>query len=271
MTETAEANVAQPALQKPVTAKTLYRYLDRAFPASLSCRWDNDGAMCLSDPDREIRRVLVTLDITADAVDYAAKNAIDAIVSHHPLIFTPMRSINGCDAKSRIITKLMRSGISALSFHTRLDAVAGGVNDCLCEKLGIADARPFGPEGESLGRIAQIAPTSGRELAAMVKERLEADAVFVTCESKKIEKVVVVGGAGKDLIDAAIDAFADALITGEVSYNAALDAADSGLCLIMAGHFQTENPVLQELERQIRAFDPAIVVERFHSNLIKQI
>lgn len=253
------------------TAKQLYSFLDQAFLASLSCAWDNDGAMCMSDPEREIKRVLVTLDITVGAVDYAIAGGFDAIVSHHPLIFTPMRSINGCDVKSRVITKLMRSGISAFSFHTRLDAVEGGVNDCLCQTLGIREVTPFLLGGESLGRIGVIAPMKASEFAALVKDKLSSDTVTYTCGDKTITKVVVVGGAGKDFIDAAIDSFADALITGEVSYNAAIDASDSGLSIICAGHFFTENPVLSAMEKEITAFDPTITVEKYNSNLIHQI
>lgn len=253
------------------TAKELYAFLDCAFPKSLSCAWDNDGAMCMSDPEREVRRVLAALDITMNAVDYAIANGFDVIVSHHPLIFSPMRSISGCDVKSRVITKLMRNGISAFSFHTRLDAVVGGVNDMLCQALGIQNVEPFVLGGESLARVGTIDPISGKELALRVKEKLFADGVTYTCPDKTISKVVLIGGAGKDFIDAALDSFADALITGEVSYNAAVDAADSGLCLICAGHFFTENPVLASLEKQITAFDPTIKVESYNSNLLKQI
>ena len=253
------------------TAKELYAFLDGAFPKSLSCAWDNDGAMCMSDPEREVKRVLLALDVTMGAVDYAVSEGFDVIVSHHPLIFTPMRSINGCDVKSRVITKLMRNGISAFSFHTRLDAVCGGVNDTLCEVLGVQNVEPFMLGNESLARVGTIAPISGKELAMLVKEKLSADGVSYTCPDKTVSKVVVVGGAGKDFIDAALDSFADALITGEVSYNAAIDAADSGLCLVCAGHFFTENPVLTALEKQITAFDPEIKVESYNSNLLKQI
>ena len=253
------------------TAKELYSFLDKAFPISFSCPWDNDGAMCMSDPEREVKRVLVALDVTMGAVDYAVAEGFDVIVSHHPLIFTPMRSINGCDVKSRVITKLMRSGISAFSFHTRLDAVEGGVNDTLCEVLGVQNVEPFVVGHESLARVGTVSPISGKELAMLVKEKLGADGVSYTCGKKTINKVVVVGGAGKDFIDAVLDSFADALITGEVSYNAAIDAADSGLCVISAGHFFTENPVLAVLEEQITSFDPEIKVESYNSNLLKQI
>ena len=252
-------------------AKEFYSYLNSIIPQTLSCKWDNDGAMCMSDPEREIHRVLLTLDITQDAVDYAVMNQFDAIVSHHPLIFSPMRSINGCDVKSRVITKLMRGGISAFSFHTRLDAVEGGVNDTLCRLLSVKDCEPFIEEGIPLGRIGTVDAISARELACAVKAALSADSVSVTCPDKVVKKVVVVGGGGKDSIDAAIDLFADCLITGEVSYNAMLDAADSGLAIICAGHFYTENPVLRALADWVKDFDPEIEIAYYNSNLIHHI
>lgn len=252
-------------------AKELYEFLNHKIPSSLSCKWDNDGAMCMSDPDREIRRALVTLDITQGAVDYALTHDCDAIISHHPLIFSPMRSINGCDVKSRVITKLMRGGISAFSFHTRLDAVEGGVNDVLCHLLGIQNVKPFMEEGIPLGRIGTVEKTKATELAKSVKAILGANCVTLTNPDKEVEKVVIVGGGGKDFIDAAIDSFADCLITGEVSYNAMLDAADSGLSIITAGHFYTENPVLEALSACVKEFDPQIDVLSYNSNLIHHI
>ena len=252
-------------------AKELYTYLNSIITTSLSCKWDNDGAMCMSDPERTIHRVLLSLDITQDAVDYAISKNCDAIISHHPLIFSPMRSINGCDVKSRVITKLMRNGVSAFSFHTRLDAMNGGVNDVLCCLLSVSDCEPFIEEGIPLGRIGKVKPTSARSLAASVKSILNSDSVSVTCPDKIVEKVVIVGGGGKDAIDTAIDLFADCLITGEVSYNALLDAADSGLSVICAGHFHTENPVLEALSAMIREYDPTIEIAYFNSNLIHHI
>lgn len=253
------------------TAKELYTYLNTAIPQKLSCSWDNDGAMCMSDPDRKIKRVLLTLDVTQDAVDHAIREGVDAIISHHPLIFAPIRSINGCDVKSRVITKLMRNGVSAFSFHTRLDALDGGVNDTLCKLLSLVEVEPF-MEGEiPLGRIGTHEPITAAELAKKVKDLLSADCVTVTCPEKTVSKIVVVGGGGKGFIDPAIDAFADCLITGEASYNALLDAADSNLSVICAGHFFTENPVLRSLESIITRFDSTIEISFYNSNLIHHI
>ncbi len=252
-------------------ASELYKYLDQVFPPHLSSKWDNDGAMCISDPEREIKKVLITLDITSSAVDYAYSNGFDAIISHHPLIFSPLKSINGSDIKSKVITKLMRNGISAFSFHTRLDAVDGGVNDILSSLLGIKNTEKLLFENEEIARIGIIDKTTPKDLAEKVKLTLSADAVSYTEGKGIVERVVVVGGAGKDFFDAAIDLFADAIITGEASYNATIDANDSGLSVICAGHFFTENPVLSFIEKTVCEFDSNIITEKFQSNSIKTI
>ena len=252
------------------TVNDIVKEIEKIAKPEYAYDWDNCG-LCVGDKATNVSKVLITLDVTLQVVKEAIEQDCQMIISHHPLIFTPMRSINGCDVKSRVITKLMRNAISAFSFHTRLDAVNGGVNDKLCEVLGVQNTEPFTVGNESLARVGTISPISGRELAQLVKEKLSADGVSYTCGDKVVSKVVVVGGAGKDFIDAALDSFSDALITGEVSYNAAIDAADSGLCVISAGHFFTENPVLSVLEEQIKSFDPMIKVESYNSNLLKQI
>lgn len=253
------------------TAKELYRFLDKLIPSELSCSWDNDGAMCMSDPDREVNRVLLSLDITMSAFRHAVDNGFDAIVSHHPLIFTPIKSISGCDMKSRIITGLMRGGISAFSFHTRLDALESGVNDALCSVLGLFQTEKYEYNGQEIGRIAHLPEEmDARSLAEYVACRIGSDTVTYTpCES--VKKVFVVGGSGKDFVDAAIESGCEAFITGEVQYNALVDAADSGVCVICAGHFFTENPVLMFLEDAIKKFDKNIITEIYNSNPVKHI
>ena len=118
---------------------------------------------------------------------------------------------------------------------------------------------------------SSVSTVTAREFAERVKNILSADGVSVTCPNKQVSKVVVVGGSGKDFIDAAIDTFADCIVTGEVSYNALLDAADSNLSIICAGHFYTENPVLESLAKTVSHFDSNISIAYYNSNLIYHI
>ena len=149
-----------------MTIKELHAFFDEKIPRALSCDWDNDGLMVCADKNAEVHRVLVALDITAAVAERAIQEGYDLIVSHHPLIFRPLKAVAPGDAVVNKVIRLLISGVSAMSFHTRLDAVAGGVNDVLASSLGLSDITPFGKDGEEMGRIGTLAePTSLRAFA----------------------------------------------------------------------------------------------------------
>ena len=101
-----------------MTLKELYDYLEEKMPPSLREDWDNDGMMCCPDTKAEVKRVLVSLDVTEEIVDYAIDRGFDLIISHHPLIFKPISSVTDSGNVSRKIIKLIESGVSVFSFHS---------------------------------------------------------------------------------------------------------------------------------------------------------
>ena len=115
-----------------MNVRELYRALDYRIPRSLSCDWDNDGLMCCPNSNREVGRVLIALDVTSDTVEHAIKGGYDVIISHHPFVFKGLKSLVDDGGVSEKAISLIQNGISVMSFHTRLDAVEGGVNDKLC-------------------------------------------------------------------------------------------------------------------------------------------
>ena len=116
-----------------MTVKEMYVKFSERIPDHLREEWDNDGLMCCPDGTAEVNRVLITLDVTEEVVDYAIESAFDLIISHHPLIFKPLKSVVEDNSVSRKVIKLLNNGISVFSFHTRADKVTGGVNDKLAE------------------------------------------------------------------------------------------------------------------------------------------
>ena len=242
----------------------LYRYLDSHIPESLSCEWDNDGLMCCPDENAEVKRVLVTLDVTDDAIKKAREIDADVILSHHPLIFKGVKALNGSGVVSSRAIELIKSGISVMSFHTRLDAVDGGVNDVLALTLGIEDAEPFGDEG--IGRIGDLdAPMSLDEFAYLVKERLNAPVVTYSGNGSDVFRVAVLGGSGADDLPAAIAAGADTYLSGTLSYHDMADAPDGSINLVEAGHFHTEDPVCDMLSELVWSADDSIETVYFNS------
>ncbi len=233
------------------TVYEIYKLLDSLIPPSLSCEWDNDGVMCMPDADRTVSGILLTLDITSEAIDYAEQNQMNVIISHHPLVFRPIKGLSALDYVGKRLVRLTENGISAFSFHTRLDAASGGVNDALAEKLGLTDAEPFGPDGEKIGRIGYVKPSDLDAFANVVKERLDCPNVTVSDAGNRTHRVAVLGGAGKDYVISALKSGADSYVTGEMDYNSLLDSREMGLNVILAGHFHTENPVLEKLKNMI--------------------
>ena len=253
-----------------MNVKELYSILNEKIPQELSCPWDNDGLMCCPDGSREVRRVLVALDVTADVAEKAATEGYDLIVSHHPFIFKGLKSVTDDNFLGNKAISLISKGISVASFHTRLDAVEGGVNDTLASLLELKNVLPFGEEG--IGRIGELEGniTLG-ELAKKVRKALGAP--FVLCaDGKKIPKrVAVLGGEGGDDIEAAREAGADTYISGRLGYHSMTDAPDFGMNLIEAGHYYTEAPVCAVLARLIREADEKIEVDIYGSNRILAI
>lgn len=254
------------------TKRELYNYLDTIIPTSLSCDWDNDGLMCCAKPGSQVKKLLVTLDITDACIELAQKRGFDTILSHHPIIFKGVKALNTDTGVSGRLIKLMTYDISAMSFHTRLDAVAGGVNDALCEMLELKDTEPFGENDFPMGRAGTLPSVmSAKELALYIKEKLGAPYVNYNGKNDKIARLALLGGAGEDEIALAIKSGADAYLTGELGHHALTDACDTPLTLFEAGHHYTEFPVCKKLAETVKAKFEDIEVEVYNSINVKTV
>lgn len=250
-----------------MTIGELYAKLEELYPCSLRCPWDNDGLMLCPDPARPVERVMLALDATGAALDAAARADCSLLLTHHPLLFRPLRSLHPGTLAGRRVVCAWQKNVSVLSLHTRLDAGEGGVNDALLRILGLKRCGVFGDaESPSIGRIAELAePLSAHAFAEHVRKSLGCTAVSLTGD-RPVRRIAVLGGDGKDLISSAMEAGADTFVTGAAGYNAALDAAESGMNVIEAGHYHTEAPVLPHLAALCREFADAECVI-YDSNL----
>ncbi len=255
-----------------MTVKELYAALEARIPRALSCKWDNDGLMCCPDSDAPVRRVLVALDVTAEIAERAVAEGYDLILSHHPLVFRPLKAVEPSNHVAKKVIRLLTSGISVMSFHTRLDAVCGGVNDTLAAALGLENVVPFGEGDECLGRVGELAkPMMLDEFAALVKRATGAPMVTVSDAGLLVHRVALLGGSGSDEVPAAALAGADTYLSGEIAHHYLTDTPELGINLVAAGHFYTENPVCQTLEAMLREIDPALTVTVADSNRIRVI
>ena len=253
-----------------MTVGELYAFLNEKIPPSLSCDWDNDGLMCCPDPEADVKKVLVALDVTEKVVKTAIKGDCNVILSHHPLIFSPLRAVEPSDHVARKVIDLLRAGVTVMSFHTRLDAVEGGVNDVLAAALGLKNVETFGENGEAIGRVGTLgAPMTLAAFSKTVKRATGADAVQVSDAGKPVYRVAVLGGSGSDDVRAAQKAGADTYVSGELKHNYLTDAPECGINLIAAGHFYTENLVCERIREWVLEAEPSLCVELTNSNPVE--
>jgi putative NIF3 family GTP cyclohydrolase 1 type 2 len=157
-----------------------------------------------------------------------------------------------------------------MSFHTRLDAVAGGVNDTLAAALGLRDTVPFGADGEWIGRVGNLGePMTTDAFASLVCAVTGAPCVQVSDAGKPVFRVAVMGGSGSDDVGAALASGADTYLSGELKHNYLTDAPESGMNLLAAGHFYTENPVCETLREMVLAINPDLEVRVTDSNPVR--
>lgn len=225
----------------------LINKLDERFPRSLSCEWDNDGVMCACQTEREVNRVLCVLDVTDEVVRYAQNNEFDVIISHHPLIFKSLSSLFDEDPAQKVIIDLIKSNITVLSYHTRLDAAPGGVADLLCELIGLTDVESIVGEGEGILRVGKISETDLTSFSSSVKSALDCPFILTSEQVNPVFRVAVCPGDGKDFVKLAKSLGADTYLTGRLSYNIMCDARKLGLNLIEAGHYFTERKIAYRL------------------------
>ncbi len=238
------------------------------MPEYLREDWDNDGIMCCADTSLNCKSILVTLDVTEEVVDYAIDRGFNLIISHHPLVFKPLSSLNVENHIARKVIKLLNNNIAVFSFHTRADKAVGGVNDRLAKMLGIVDPAPFGEGG--LGRIGDISSECDLDVfTRRIKKVLSAEGVRIADGYTMVKRVAVVGGDGKDFVREAIAAGADTYVSGRIGYNVMEEASEMGINLIEAGHYYTEFPITSHFSELINRIDRSAFVEIADSNMIK--
>jgi dinuclear metal center YbgI/SA1388 family protein len=244
-----------------MTVQQVYEEMARLAPPAMAESWDNVGV--LVDCGKSFGAILVALDITPEVVREASERGCGLIVSHHPVIFSPLKTLSTQD----VPFQLVQAGISAICMHTNLDAAEGGVNDVLAGLFDIQDVQPF---ADGCGRIGTVEETSVEALAARCKTVLgqyiaepasgERVQVKFADVGHPVKRLAVISGAGGSLFEDALALGADCLLTGEANHHHACDAKRLGMSLIAAGHYATEFPVVFALAERLRKDLPEMQV-----------
>ena len=250
------------------TVREIERYFDEKVPFSLKMDFDNVGLLC-GFPDKEVRRVLLALDVTKEVIDEAEALGAELIVTHHPVIFHPLKRVCSDDLEGGRVVSMLQKGLSAICLHTNLDIVEGGVNDALAEALELAVIAPL-----DCGRVTENRSGEGADaFARRVSETLGVSGLRFYDSGEPVKRVAICGGSGGDLVYEAVSLGCDTVLTGEIRYNQWLDGKELGLNLIDADHFCTENVVIPVLCRLLENGYPGLElhVSRCHHQTLKGI
>ena len=233
----------------------IYERLCLWAPPETQMDFDNSGFL-LGHGERAVTRVLLSLDITAPVIEEAAAWGAELIVSHHPLIFHPLRSLHEAGEGGRAL-RLAEKGIAAICMHTNLDIAQGGVNDVLIRLLGAEPEAALDPEGcGRVGTLPEAMPLC--DFLARCKKRLGAEGLRYVDGGRPVRRLAVMGGSGGSALGCAVAMGCDSYVTADVKHDVFLEAAELGVSLIDAGHFCTENPVIPALCARLREAFPDV-------------
>ena len=255
----------------------IFEYLNKLYPLELAMDWDNSGFL-LGRSDKEVRNVLVVLDITNEVLEYTQAKDIDLIVSHHPIIFSALKRVTDDTLLGNYILKILKNDISVIAMHTNFDIAIGGMADICSERLGLSNTCVFERtnifDGEELGigKIGDLKKDmSLDELIKLVKTKFDLSHVSVFGReniNSNIRRVAISPGSGRGMYKYALGE-ADVLITGDITHHEGLDAINEGICIIDATHYGLEHVFTEKIVNDLKKYSELNVFEFKNTNPVE--
>ena len=277
------------------TVSMITEKLEQLAPKAAACDWDNPGLL-VGRSDREVSRIYVALDASCAVVDAAIDAGCDLIVTHHPIIFRGVKSINDQSALGLKLLDLIRNDVSVFSMHTNFDSCPGGMADIVCaalglRKTGLMEPTGFLPEnaqnGAAEGLQLRVVETEGdvnpdaygigftaelpellsaAELAARVKACFGLPFVQYYDASMPIRRIACCPGSGRGELKEVLSLGVDAFLSGDMGHHEGLDLCEEGISLLDAGHYGLEHIFVHYIAEFLRAQFPEaeIIEEELH-------
>lgn len=247
--------------------RDIINFLESFAPPALAEEWDNVGLL-IGRRGRGVARVMTCLTVTEEVADEAAREKCSLVVSHHPLMFKAIQRITDDTPEGRVLLTLLRHDVAVYSPHTAFDSAGAGINQGLAEKLELRNIAPIrrseaaDANGLGSGRYGRLdAPLTLTEFGARVTSLLACgNAQYVGDPSRQIQTVAVACGAAAEFLRDAVALGCDVLLTGEARFHAALEARALGIALVLAGHYATERPGVEDLANVLARQFPTLTV-----------
>lgn len=246
--------------------RDLLARIEASFPKEAAMGFDNVGLLS-GRYEKEVNKVFISLDVSIGAIDEAIKWGADLLITHHPIIMgNSIDSVTNDNYIGKRLIKLIQNDISYYAMHTNHDALS--LSDLMSDLMGLVDCEILCPNestdclltlGESIGigRIGRLTSNvSLRECCEVVKDKFNLKEVRVFGDlEKEVYKIAVSPGSGRSAVGPAIRAGADVLIAGDILHHDGLEAKDSGLAIIDAGHYGTEHIFIADMESFLIGLD----------------
>lgn len=229
--------------------------IEKSYPREFALEWDNVGLLAGRN-DKDVKRIYIALDATADVIDAAVEQKADMLITHHPLIFAAIRSVTNQDFIGSRLVALIQNDISYFAMHTNYDVLGmSELSGCMLQlqNTEVLDVTWEEERQEGIGRVAELkSPVTLQECVQNVKKSFDLGPVKVFGDlNHEIRRLAISPGAGKSMIDAALDKKADVLVTGDIDHHTGIDAVARNLCVIDAGHYGIEHIFIEDMKKYL--------------------
>ncbi len=246
--------------------KEIMEIIESAYPKDAALSFDNVGLQA-GRQNKEVKKVYLALAATEKVIADSIQKETDMLITHHPLVFSPLKAVTDEDFVSRRILTMIQNDMAYYAMHTNYDVL--GLSPLLGRRLGLTEteileetmASDGGAEG--IGRIGELKSTKTlEECCTFVKEILGLENVKVFGDlSREVKRLAVSPGSGKSAVVPALRKGADVLVTGDIGHHDGLDALERGLCVIDAGHYGTEYIFMEDMKHFLMEHCPELTVE----------
>ena len=244
--------------------RDIMKVIEATYPKHAALEWDNVGLL-VGRTEKEVKKIYVALDATDEVIEQAVAANADMLITHHPLLFSPLKKITDEHFIGGRVVKLLQHDISYYAMHTNYDVC--GMADISAAILGLDGAETLEvTDKESMEGIGKVGDFSGpmslQSCGEFIKEKFQLDSVKVFGDlSSTVQRVAICPGSGKGMTELALEKNADVLVTGDIGHHEGIDAVAQGLAIIDAGHYGLEHIFIEDMENYLRKNIEGIVVE----------
>ena len=237
--------------------------LEQELPMKYAESWDNTGFQ-VGNREKKVTHVFVAMDVTDENIEEAIRVGADMIITHHPMLFSPISSVTADTIHGRRILKMIENGICYMSTHTNYDSCR--MADLASERLGLTDCEVLEEvlDGIGIGKVGKLPKEMTlRECALLVKEKFHIPSVrFFGDGEQKVKLAAICPGAGKSLVKECHVKGAQVYITGDIDHHTGVDQVDDFLPIIDAGHYGVEHIYIEDMYRILTEKCPEIKLSK---------